>query len=121
MKKSQKARIASGFNALASVWLIVSSNFWVVAEDIAAKNSFTIGILILFFSITRTFFPKKMCGLSWINMIFGLWLIFSPFIFDYEIPETIINSIIVGLVIFIFATGSSIFTPVKIDRDNRDI
>ena len=81
-----QARTASGFNILLGIWLIISP--WVFGYVSAGPapmwNSVVVGALVVILAATRFSTPHTAPGLSWTNLVLGLWTIASPWIYVYE-------------------------------------
>jgi hypothetical protein len=105
-------RTASGINILLGIWLIIAP-FVLGYSNIerATWNAIIVGVLVLAMAAVRISDPARRPGLSWANMVLGIWLILSPFIMDYSrFAEPLWNDIICGVVIAGMAAWSAAAT-----------
>lgn len=106
-----QAITASWINVLAGAWLIISP--FVFGNPLPFQsNEFWIGLLVGIVALVRAFSPARNVWLSWVNLIAGVWLLFSPFALGYTITSLIWNSLILGAIvtadaIWNLAAGSS--------------
>jgi uncharacterized membrane protein HdeD (DUF308 family) len=93
-------RRASALNVLAGVWLLVSpwvlGTFW---APIAGLNALLVGGAVAILAAIRLRTPNTAI-LSWTNLLLGVWLFTSPFVFGFYVNSAATaNAAIVGLVI----------------------
>lgn len=103
---------ASGLDILAGVWLIISP-FVLGYQDIrnATSNDVVFGILICLLAAIRFFGAYAAASLSWINAIFGLWILVSPwFLVYYHYPSPLWNNVIFGVAVMVLAGWSAMAT-----------
>lgn len=105
-------RSASGFVVLAGLWLMLSPFVLGHGDRSAAMwNEVVVGAIVLVLAGIRVARPDRFAGLSWVNLIAGLWLIAAPFVCGYsEVARAMWNDIIVGLVIAAMAAASASMT-----------
>lgn len=105
------AKTASVICLLAGIWFFVSPWVYGVYGDSNAWNSWIVGGFIVLFSLVRISRPAYGRIFSWINLVLGVWTFFSPWIYGY-VTETgrFINSLCVGVVVFLFAIVSARIT-----------
>lgn len=91
-------RTMSGLNILLGAWLIIAP--WVLnyTTGAAQANSVLLGIGIIGFAAVRESLPR-MNWSSWVNAVFGLWLVISPFILQIDATAAYWNLIIVGVMV----------------------
>ncbi len=86
-------------NLILGVWLIVAP--WVgvgPANGFVAWNSYIPGVIVAVFALVALARPQK--WEEWINLIVGVYLIVSPFVFGYTgFVQAAWNHVIVGLLI----------------------
>lgn len=127
MTNKAQALSASTVNLLAGIWLIAapsilgytdpggpgSARLW------ATNNDLLFGFLIAVIAEIRIITAASiglyqrpvMVWLSWLNVVFGLWLILSPFILGYaDIAMALWNNIIVGVIVVVFGAWSALAT-----------
>lgn len=102
------ARAASTICLLAAIWLFVSPWVYGAFGDGNAWNSWIVGGFIILFSLVRISRPAYGRIFSWINLVLGVWVFFSPWIYGY-VANTgrFINSLCVGVVVFLFSIVSA--------------
>jgi hypothetical protein len=98
------SRAGSVLNLLAGIWLIISP--WVVgftATPVAVWNTVILGIVILVLAAARLG-SVGTTGLSWINLLLGIWLIISPFVLNFGASVLgMRNDVIVGILVVLFS------------------
>ena len=94
------AETASVICLLAGIWFFVSP--WVYGSVNAESwNNWIVGALIFVVGCARVSRPAYSTALSWANVVFGVWVFFSPWIFSYAgYSERLINSLCVGVIVF---------------------
>lgn len=104
-----RARYASSGNVLAGLWLIAAPfvlNF--EGSDTAQWNHIIVGAAVLVLAGIRAFDPDEREGISWVNVILGLWMIVSPFVLGYaNVDNAQTNSIVTGVIILALAAFSA--------------
>jgi hypothetical protein len=107
------ARTASVLNLIAGLWLIISP-FWMdfLGHPVALWNTVIVGAMVGLLSLIRACYPAESVGLSWINLILGIWLIVSPFFLPYGLFEVAVhNDVITGIVIGVLSIWSALAAP----------
>ncbi len=97
------AQFFSVITLLAGIWFFISP--WVYgsgARGVAFNNWFA-GALIIIFAVTRVARPAFSTAMAWANMVMGIWVFCSPWIYGYSASNAalFINSIVVGIIIFV--------------------
>jgi len=101
-------------------WVVVVTGVWeILAPFIIGYSAVTgalvdaiiLGILLLggglITGLSRN--NKVVRTFSWIDALFGLWLILAPFIFSYsKSTGALVNDIIVGIVVLVFAIWGAV-------------
>jgi hypothetical protein len=100
----------SGLNLLIGIWLIISTFVVTAFSGLGAMrgNNVLFGFLIVIFSLVRL---SRTTGpaWSWWNLIFGLWLIVSPFVLGfYHVVGAMWHNIIAGIVVALLAWGRAL-------------
>jgi ABC-type Fe3+-siderophore transport system permease subunit len=117
-----KARWQDWINLVFGLWLFFSP--WLLQyftgrpytdQTFASWNSIVFGAAVVFFAARTLFAPKIKNWEEWANLILGLWLIASPWIWGFHTHSVAAaNMVIVGLVIAVFsgtALGRQHSTP----------
>jgi hypothetical protein len=74
--------------------------YYGVSQQMSAANCWCVGGILLLSSMLRLWYPIPTIGLSWFNMILGLWVFISPFILGYmDQTGYAANTMILGVVI----------------------
>ena len=97
---------------IAGLWLIISP--WVLrfsSMDAFRNNDVVFGIVVAVLAAIRVAGAYEANWLSWINVLVGIWLFVSAFVFGGRAePMPFWNSIVLGVIVFVLgivsATGS---------------
>lgn len=110
-------RAASVICLLAGIWLFVSPWVYGAYTSGNAWNSWIVGAAIFLLACARVSRPAYSTGISWVNLVLGIWVFFSPWIYGYVTVNTgrFINSLCVGVIVFVFALTSGI-TATRLTR-----
>ncbi len=102
--RANASRAASTICLLAGIWFFVSPWVYGAAGSGNAWNSWIVGAIMFIVGVVRVSNPLTTAGLSWLNMILGIWAFFSPWIYGY-VGNTgrFINSLCVGVIVFVLA------------------
>jgi len=111
--KEMGARAASVIALLAGVWLILSPWVYQAHAGPGAWNSWIVGIVITILAAIRLSSSNEgIVALSWINCLLGIWTFVSPWIYGYAgRTGEFVNSLCVGVIVFVAALQSAINTP----------
>lgn len=103
------AKAASTICLLAGIWLFVSPWVYGAYTSVNAWNCWIVGGFMILFGIIRIVRPAYSTVLSWSNMILGIWIFCSPWIYGYAATNTgrFINSLCVGVIVFVFSIVSA--------------
>jgi hypothetical protein len=110
-------RAASMICLLAGIWLFVSPWVYGAYTSGNAWNSWIVGAAIFLLACVRVSRPAYSTGISWVNLVLGIWVFFSPWIYGYVGVNTgrFINSLCVGVIVFVFSLTSGI-TATRLTR-----
>jgi len=111
------ARAASTICLLAGIWFFISP--WVYGSYVhaVAVNNWVVGALTILFAAIRLARPAYATGLSWANMVLGIWIFCSPWIYGYAGADArFTNSIVVGIVLFVCSLISLWVSAPRIPR-----
>jgi hypothetical protein len=119
-----QVRMASGINILLGIWLIISP--WVFGYasvgPAAMWNSVVVGALVLIMAATRFASPHTAPGLSWTNLILGLWTIAAPWIYVYDnLGNALWDNVATGLAIVAVAIWAASATAAEARDQHRPI
>jgi hypothetical protein len=105
----KQIQVASGLDFLAGIWLIAAPfalHFQNVRNAAAIDGFF--GVLIALLAGVRIFaymFPS----ISWFNVVFGIWIVVSPFFLGfYHFHTALVTNILSGIAVIILATWSAL-------------
>jgi hypothetical protein len=114
MARYPQVQWASGLNVIAGLWLIISP--WVLGfasyDGRMAGNDVIFGIIVAVLAAIRAYRAQGTQWLSWINVIIGIWLFISAFVFataNLAVPfwNNVILGVIVAVLGIISAWGSN--------------
>jgi hypothetical protein len=112
IKHQGAATTASGLDVLAGLWLLISPfvlGFGALTS--AMTNNVILGIVIGVLALVRFFGPGKAVGISWLNLILGIWVLISPWVVGFTSNgAAVTNNVIVGIIVIILAAWSALAT-----------
>ncbi len=76
-------RAASVICLLAGIWLFVSPWVYGAYTSGNAWNSWIVGAAIFLLACVRVARPAYSTAISWVNLVLGIWVFFSPWIYGY--------------------------------------
>jgi hypothetical protein len=103
------SRPASTLNVLAGIWLILSA--WILGFNgvpAAVWDAVLVGIVVLVLAACRLG-TAGTNGLSWLNLILGIWLIISPFVLGFS-GAAMGNAVILGILVGLFSLWAGLAT-----------
>lgn len=115
----ENGKVLSGFIVLLGLWLIVAP--WLLGYGYlttAFWNSLIVGVVVAVIALARIILPNEFANVSWLNAALGLWLILSPFVFNYgtermvevgNINSAVGNHIVTGIFLTVLAWLSAEF------------
>lgn len=106
----------SVLNVLAGIWLIIAPFVLLYGNSTALINDIVLGIVIAVFALIRAFVPGfQTVWLSWLNALWGIWLVVGSFILAYAgLART--NDIILGIIVFVLGLCSA-----SVSEQNRPV
>jgi hypothetical protein len=117
------ARAASTISLLAGIWFFVSP--WVYGSYThgVAFNNWFAGALIIIFALARLARPAYATAMCWANMVMGIWVFCSPWIYGYAGTDAarFINSLVVGFILFVFSLISLRISVPRIPPTGRPL
>ncbi|HLH21268.1 MAG TPA: SPW repeat protein [Chloroflexota bacterium] len=111
MARAAQVQWASGLNVLAGIWLIISP--WVLGfsrTDVPMMwNNVIFGIIAAILAGIRAGGAYDAPWLSWINVLIGIWLFISAFVFaTMAMPTPFWNNVILGIIVFVLGIVSAL-------------
>jgi putative Mn2+ efflux pump MntP len=104
-------RTASTIVLLAGIWYFVSPWVYGAFGQSSAWNSWIVGALIFILGCSRVARPARLAGLSWCNMVLGIWTFFSPWTYGYTGTQgRFVNSLCIGIIVFVLSIISASIT-----------
>lgn len=88
------------FNILLGIWLMVAPHFFHY-NGIAADNDQILGPVVSSFAIIALSGCTRAVGKY--NIPIGAWLLLAPWVLGYKEEMTVMNDVVTGLLILIFA------------------
>jgi uncharacterized membrane protein len=107
---SPASKATAVINFLLGIWIFVSPWVYGAAGNPNAWNSWIVGALIAILALARSSDPVRNRTLGWVNMVFGAWIFFSPWIFGYTLNTgRFVNSLCAGGLVFLISIyGASV-------------
>src|ERR1051325_464116 len=112
LKHREQVATASGLDVLAGIWLLISP-FVLLFHNIhsAAWNNVILGIVIGVLALYRFVKPAEGVGVSWLNVILGIWVLISPWVLRFSGYHTAtVNNVVMGIIVIILAAWSALAT-----------
>jgi hypothetical protein len=96
---------ASWVNFILGLWLIVAPSamhYGYVGAGPARGNDIIVGIVVAVFALWSALAATR--GPSWVVLLFGLWLIVSPWVLGYHmLSSALANNVVTGIVVAVLA------------------
>jgi hypothetical protein len=86
----------SWVNILLGIWVIVSPFVLAIHSSRAVWNNVVTGVLVGILALIR--WSVRQPGLSWLNLLLGIWLVISPFVLFLS-GAAMWNNVILGIII----------------------
>ena len=97
----------SCLNVIAGIWLIIAPFVLLYGNSTAQINDIVLGIVIGVFALIRAFAPGfQTAWLSWLNALWGIWLIIGSFILGYA-GQARNNDILLGIIVLVLGLCSA--------------
>lgn len=93
----------SWINLILGVWLVISPYvLGSTALRATVGNDIVLGILLIASSWWILATAAEVLGVSWFQMLCGIWLVIAPFVLSYRaMTHALANDVVVGVIIFI--------------------
>src|SRR5262249_48882130 len=105
---------ASGLNILAGIWLFLSG-YALPENDPMVTNNLIAGFLVAAFATFRYVGAYEESWMSWLEVVFGAWIIASPWVLVGHMNHgptvlTILSNVITGAAVIAFGIWSAMST-----------
>jgi SPW repeat len=90
----------SWVNVVLAIWVIVSPFVLAIHSSRAVWNNVVTGVLVGILALIR--WSVRQPGLSWLNLLLGIWLVISPFVLFLS-GAAMWNNVILGVIVAAFA------------------
>jgi hypothetical protein len=85
----------------------------------AVSNNVVLGIVIGLLALYRFFSPARGVGVSWLNVLLGVWVLISPWVIGFNgLHTATTNNVIMGIIVIILAGWSALATSTS--ESSRD-
>jgi hypothetical protein len=101
----RQAKLASGLNVLAGLYLMLSSAINGVSSGNKA-NGVVCGAIVVVLAAQRLV-GKARAWAGWIDAVIGVWIIFAPWVYSYAGEAWMWNDIVSGVIIVAFGIWSA--------------
>lgn len=120
IKHEGQAVTASGLDVLAGIWLLISPFVLSFGSATGAvTNNVIFGIIIGLLALFRFFNPRQAVGVSWLNVVLGIWVLISPWVIGFSAYSVATsNNVIMGIIIIILAGWSALATGMNSEPTN---
>jgi hypothetical protein len=94
---------ASWINLILGIWLIMSPFvFGSMGLRVTVGNDIILGILLIASSWWILATVTRAVGVSWFQMLCGIWLVIAPFVLQYRaVTHALANDVFVGILVFV--------------------
>jgi hypothetical protein len=97
----------STLNVIAGIWLIIAPFALLYGRGTARVNDIVLGIIIGVSGLIRAFAPgQQTAWLSWLNALWGIWLIIGSFVLAYA-GSARTNDIVLGIIVLVLGLWSA--------------
>lgn len=103
MSNEQQVRTTGWINFVLGLWLIASPFLIGFSGTGLSRNNVIFGIIVAILSLFQVSSPSESAWAGWLNALFGIWVLVSPFILGFAGMGALWNGIIVGIVVAVLA------------------
>jgi hypothetical protein len=108
----------SWINLILGIWLLVSPfAIGTTAMSATVGNNVVLGVLLIATSWWILAALNQVVGVSWFQMLCGIWLVIAPFVLHYRaVSHALANDVVVGIIVFVVGLIESqalVHRPVK--------
>lgn len=110
-RETNGGRAGSVLNIIAGIYLLLSP-FILSYSNLTnvARNDIVVGFLVLILAIIGAA-NRGARWIRWLTALFGIWLLFSPFLIGYGVARVLWNHIILGILIIVFSATRTSTVP----------
>jgi hypothetical protein len=113
LRPRDQARLASGLDTMAGIWLLISSVAF-TGHEVLSWNQALVGSVIALLAASRAFGGYRSSWPSWVNAVLGLWTMISPWVLVRTMSAaTAWNAAITGLIVIVLAVWSALATDLE--------
>jgi predicted anti-sigma-YlaC factor YlaD len=100
----------SWITLILGIWLVISPfAFGSTVVNTAAGNNVVLGVLLIGSSWWILAASHDVTGLSWFQMLCGVWLVVAPFVLQYGATRhSALNDVVVGGITFLVGLAESV-------------
>jgi hypothetical protein len=93
----------SWVNLILGIWLVISQYVLGSTGAVATvANDIILGILLIATSWWILAATTEVLGVSWFQMLCGVWLVIAPFVLSYHaMTQALANDVVIGVIVFI--------------------
>jgi F0F1-type ATP synthase membrane subunit c/vacuolar-type H+-ATPase subunit K len=107
MNNDQQIRTAGWVNLVLGIWLIISPFVIGFAGTGLSRSNVIFGIIIAILSLFQVSSPSESAWAGWLNALFGLWILVSPFVLGFMGLGALWNGIILGIIVAVIAVWAA--------------
>jgi hypothetical protein len=97
---------SSWVNIIVAIWVIISPFAFSIHSPSGMWNNVVTGTVVGILALVR--WSMQQTGWSWLNLILGIWLVISPFVFFLS-AAAMWNNVILGIMIAALALTNTYF------------
>ena len=103
MNNDQQVKTAGWINVIFGIWLIASPFLLGFGGTNLSRNNVVFGIIIAVLSLLEVSMPSESAWAGWLNAVFGMWILISPFVLGFTGMSALWNGIFAGIIIAVLA------------------
>jgi hypothetical protein len=100
----------SWINLILGIWLVISPfAFGSTVVNAAAGNNVVLGVLLIGTSWWILAASHEVTGVSWFQMLCGVWLVVAPFVLHYGATRhSALNDVVIGGITFLVGLAETV-------------
>lgn len=103
MNNEQQIKTVGWINLVLGIWLIASPFLLGFSGTGLSRNNVIFGIIVAILSLFQVSSPAESAWAGWLNALFGVWVLISPFVLGFAGMGALWNGIIAGIVVAVLA------------------